>query len=183
MQWVFYFSLNLDLTCPISLLSLHFGLHMCLILIILSYARHFSRPHTPFSPRPLCFMYSCMFSQTLSHPATSIFLSSLLLSLIKPIATQCVSVCASWSINCWVVWRRMPRLTTTCLITSIKPCWSVSQTNSPMWGFRLRWPWHACNNQRILTAQPSMVTFCFVFNFFVFFSFIKYKYSQLISCF
>lgn len=81
-------------------------------------------------------------------------------SLTKQAATLCVSVCASWSTNCWAVWLRMPRLTMTSLIGFTKPCWSVLPTNSLMWGFRLRWPWHVCNSLRILTVQPSTVCFC-----------------------
>lgn len=81
-------------------------------------------------------------------------------SLTKQAAMLCVSVCASWSTNCWAVWLRMPRLTMTSLIGFTKPCWSVLPTNSLMWGFRLRWPWHVCNSLRILTVQPSTVCFC-----------------------
>lgn len=64
---------------------------------------------SPFDPFPLCFLY--FLPNLMSHSTSSLlhFLLSFLLSPIKPIATRCVSVCASWSTNCWVVWQRMPR--------------------------------------------------------------------------
>lgn len=81
---------------------------------------------------------------------------------------QYVSVCASWSTSCWEVWQKMPRLTTTYLITSTKPCWSVSLTSSRMWGFRLLWPWPVCSSHKILNAPPLRV--CFLPSSPVFFS-------------
>lgn len=80
-------------------------------------------------------------------------------SLTKPTATRCASACVSWSTNCWAVWQRTPRSTTTSLIGFTKPCWFASTTNIPTWGFRLRWPWRACSSPRSPTVPPSAVCF------------------------
>lgn len=157
-------------------------------------------------------LYLCLFPPNPSFvrfalilmTVSSRFLPFFLLSPTKPIVMQYVSERVSWSTSCWAVWLRMHRLTMISLIASTKPCWSVSLTNSPMWGFRLLWPWPAFSSQQIQTVQPSLVCFlnaeicdllskiknnnylksnyCHVFLFVVFLSLFVFVFVYLCYC-
>lgn len=67
------------------------------------------------------------------------------------------SGCVSWWTSCWAVWVRTRRLMTSYVNRSTRPCWSVSQINTPMLGSRLCLPWPACRTQRALIVPRSTV--------------------------
>lgn len=100
-----------NLICPVPSVPSRFPLDSICFSLLHSPAvcNKFSLFHSLFDLFPLCFLY--FLPNLMSHSTSSLlhFLLSFLLSLIKPIATRCVSVCASWSTNCWVVWQRMPK--------------------------------------------------------------------------